>query len=180
MVIKYAYITRRGFEPLDLGFSIEKVLAITGDMTIHTFCLESTIFTQFPNEFFDCPFAAVHRLSFDVFIYILIANGIYHFQFGRWSLLLSGVLYGAFHHSRLSKKEAGIREVEAKQNAASMMLNWQLKRRPIERATEHKLTSKHESLSLLKHVFHDFKQNLSKSLTSMSLRSSRGFCNIGY
>jgi len=36
-------------------------------------------------------------------------------RFGRWSLLLTGVAYGAFHHSRLSKKEAAIREIEAKQ-----------------------------------------------------------------
>lgn len=39
-------------------------------------------------------------------------------QFGRWSLLIAGVLYGAAHHSRLSKKEAAFREVELKQKAA--------------------------------------------------------------
>ncbi|CAG9864090.1 unnamed protein product [Phyllotreta striolata] len=35
-------------------------------------------------------------------------------KFGRWSFLGLGVLYGAFHQNRLSKKEAAIREVEAK------------------------------------------------------------------
>ncbi|KAI4459760.1 atp synthase e chain mitochondrial [Holotrichia oblita] len=36
-------------------------------------------------------------------------------KFSRWSLLTVGVLYGAFHHNRLSKKETAFREVEAKQ-----------------------------------------------------------------
>ena len=35
-------------------------------------------------------------------------------KFGRWSLLTVGVLYGAAHNSRLSKKEAKNREIEAK------------------------------------------------------------------
>ncbi|XP_028138356.1 ATP synthase subunit e, mitochondrial [Diabrotica virgifera virgifera] len=35
-------------------------------------------------------------------------------KFGRWSFLALGVAYGAFHQNRLSKKEAGIREVENK------------------------------------------------------------------
>lgn len=35
------------------------------------------------------------------------------FQFGRWSLLTAGILYGAYHHNRLSKKEAVIRKIEA-------------------------------------------------------------------
>lgn len=34
-------------------------------------------------------------------------------QFGRWSLLTAGILYGAYHHSRLSKKEAINRKIEA-------------------------------------------------------------------
>ncbi|KAJ8950448.1 hypothetical protein NQ318_010325 [Aromia moschata] len=38
-------------------------------------------------------------------------------KFGRWSFLGLGVLYGAFHQNRLSKKEAGIREVELKHKA---------------------------------------------------------------
>jgi F-type H+-transporting ATPase subunit e len=38
-------------------------------------------------------------------------------QFGRWSLLSVGIVYGAFHQSRLSRKEAAIREVELKQKA---------------------------------------------------------------
>lgn len=38
-------------------------------------------------------------------------------QFSRWSLLVVGVLYGAAHHSRLSKKEAALREYEEKQRA---------------------------------------------------------------
>ncbi|XP_017481349.1 PREDICTED: ATP synthase subunit e, mitochondrial [Rhagoletis zephyria] len=36
-------------------------------------------------------------------------------KFGRWSLLLVGVGYGAFHQNRLSKKEAKVREIEAQQ-----------------------------------------------------------------
>lgn len=36
------------------------------------------------------------------------------FQFGRWSLLSVGILYGVYHQNRLSKKEAAWREVEAK------------------------------------------------------------------
>ncbi|CAH0403990.1 unnamed protein product [Chilo suppressalis] len=36
-------------------------------------------------------------------------------RFGRWSFLTAGVLYGAFHQSRLSKKEAKFREIEAKE-----------------------------------------------------------------
>lgn len=35
-------------------------------------------------------------------------------QFGRWSFLGLGVLYGAFHNNRLSKRENALREVEAK------------------------------------------------------------------
>ena len=41
----------------------------------------------------------------------------YHFQFGRWSLLTLGVVYGALHQGRLSRKEAAFREVEDKQKA---------------------------------------------------------------
>lgn len=37
----------------------------------------------------------------------------FDFQFGRWSLLTAGILYGAYHHSRLSKKEAIHRKIEA-------------------------------------------------------------------
>ncbi|GJQ72886.1 Atp5i [Trypoxylus dichotomus] len=36
-------------------------------------------------------------------------------KFGRWSLLTVGVLYGAFHQGRLSRKENALREIEAKQ-----------------------------------------------------------------
>ncbi|XP_055905587.1 ATP synthase subunit e, mitochondrial [Eupeodes corollae] len=36
-------------------------------------------------------------------------------KFGRWSLLLVGVGYGAFHQSRLSTREVKIREIEAQQ-----------------------------------------------------------------
>ncbi|CAG4936301.1 unnamed protein product [Parnassius apollo] len=36
-------------------------------------------------------------------------------RFGRWSFLTAGILYGAFHQNRLSKKEAKIREIEAKE-----------------------------------------------------------------
>ncbi|THK32863.1 ATP synthase subunit e, mitochondrial [Diachasma alloeum] len=35
-------------------------------------------------------------------------------KFGRWGMLVSGILYGAFHQNRLSKKETAWREVEAK------------------------------------------------------------------
>ncbi|XP_063987752.1 ATP synthase subunit e, mitochondrial [Diachasmimorpha longicaudata] len=35
-------------------------------------------------------------------------------KFGRWGMLISGVLYGAFNQNRLSKKETAWREVEAK------------------------------------------------------------------
>ncbi|KAH8383322.1 hypothetical protein KR009_007990 [Drosophila setifemur] len=38
-------------------------------------------------------------------------------KFGRWSLLLVGVAYGAAHQSRLSKKEEKVREIEAQQKA---------------------------------------------------------------
>lgn len=37
----------------------------------------------------------------------------FNFQFGRWSLLTAGILYGAYHHNRLSKKEAIFRKLEA-------------------------------------------------------------------
>lgn len=35
-------------------------------------------------------------------------------QFSRWSLLLTGVLYGAYHQRRLSRKENARREQELK------------------------------------------------------------------
>lgn len=38
-------------------------------------------------------------------------------KFGRWSLLLVGIAYGAAHQSRLSKKEEKLREIEAQQKA---------------------------------------------------------------
>lgn len=38
----------------------------------------------------------------------------FFFQFGRWSFLAVGVVYGAFHQNRLSKKEALFRVEEAK------------------------------------------------------------------
>jgi hypothetical protein len=41
----------------------------------------------------------------------------YDLQFGRWSFLTVGVVYGVFHQSRLSKKEELYREVEAKEKA---------------------------------------------------------------
>lgn len=36
-------------------------------------------------------------------------------QFGRYSFLTLGVLYGAYHQRRLSTKEVKVREIEAKQ-----------------------------------------------------------------
>ncbi|GAB6022699.1 ATP synthase, H transporting, mitochondrial Fo complex, subunit E [Chamberlinius hualienensis] len=36
-------------------------------------------------------------------------------KFGRWSLLTAGIVYGLYHHRRLSKKEALWREHEAKE-----------------------------------------------------------------
>ncbi|XP_034838103.1 LOW QUALITY PROTEIN: ATP synthase subunit e, mitochondrial [Maniola hyperantus] len=36
-------------------------------------------------------------------------------KFGRWSFLATGILYGAFHQNRLSKKETKLREIEAKE-----------------------------------------------------------------
>lgn len=38
-------------------------------------------------------------------------------KFGRWSMLSLGVVYGAFHQSRLSKREVKVREIEAQQKA---------------------------------------------------------------
>ncbi|EDX16158.1 GD14258 [Drosophila simulans] len=38
-------------------------------------------------------------------------------KFGRWSLLLVGIAYGAAHQSRLSKKEEKVREIEGQQKA---------------------------------------------------------------
>lgn len=38
-------------------------------------------------------------------------------KLGRWSMLSLGVVYGAFHQSRLGKKEAKVREIEAEQKA---------------------------------------------------------------
>ncbi|KFB45738.1 AGAP006877-PB-like protein [Anopheles sinensis] len=35
--------------------------------------------------------------------------------FGRWSFLVVGVAYGAYHQNRLAKREVGIREIEAQQ-----------------------------------------------------------------
>lgn len=35
-------------------------------------------------------------------------------KFGRWSFLALGIVYGAFHQNRLSKREALLREEEAK------------------------------------------------------------------
>ncbi|KAK0080410.1 hypothetical protein PV325_013989 [Microctonus aethiopoides] len=37
--------------------------------------------------------------------------------FGRWGMLSAGILYGIFHQSRLSKKEAAFREVDDKRKA---------------------------------------------------------------
>ncbi|XP_037051777.1 ATP synthase subunit e, mitochondrial [Bradysia coprophila] len=36
-------------------------------------------------------------------------------KFGRYSFLTLGIAYGAYHQSRLSKREVKIREVEAEQ-----------------------------------------------------------------
>lgn len=36
-----------------------------------------------------------------------------YFQFGRWSLLTAGILYGVYNHNRFSKKEAIHRKLEA-------------------------------------------------------------------
>ncbi|XP_055849211.1 ATP synthase subunit e, mitochondrial [Episyrphus balteatus] len=36
-------------------------------------------------------------------------------KFGRWSLLLVGIGYGAFHQNRLATREVKIREIEAQQ-----------------------------------------------------------------
>ncbi|XP_059607730.1 ATP synthase subunit e, mitochondrial [Phlebotomus argentipes] len=38
-------------------------------------------------------------------------------KFGRWSFLTVGIAYGAYHQSRLSKKAAKEREIEAKAKA---------------------------------------------------------------
>lgn len=47
-----------------------------------------------------------------------LRTNIFHFQFARWSLLSVGVVYGAFHHNRLSKKEARLREIEEQHREA--------------------------------------------------------------
>ncbi|XP_065157673.1 ATP synthase subunit e, mitochondrial [Atheta coriaria] len=39
-------------------------------------------------------------------------------RFGRWGMLSAGIMWGMFHHNRLSKKETAFREVEAKQKVA--------------------------------------------------------------
>ena len=39
-------------------------------------------------------------------------------QFGRWSLLSLGIVYGAFHQSRLSKIETARREIEEQERPA--------------------------------------------------------------
>lgn len=44
-------------------------------------------------------------------------SNLYLYQFGRWSLLTVGILYGAAHQKRLSRKEASFREIELKQKA---------------------------------------------------------------
>jgi len=36
-------------------------------------------------------------------------------KFGRYSFLGLGIMYGAFHQSRLAAKEVKVREIEAKQ-----------------------------------------------------------------
>ncbi|XP_071866427.1 ATP synthase, subunit E [Bombus fervidus] len=36
-------------------------------------------------------------------------------KFSRWTLLLSGIVYGAYHQRRLSKKENALREQELKE-----------------------------------------------------------------
>lgn len=60
-----------------------------------------------------------HWLVISKSTYYITLTSIFFFvscvQFGRWSLLTVGILYGAAHHSRLSKKEAAYREVESKQ-----------------------------------------------------------------
>lgn len=38
-------------------------------------------------------------------------------KFGRWSLLTVGILYGMSRHRSLSKKEAVLRDIEAKKHA---------------------------------------------------------------
>ncbi|XP_044761162.1 ATP synthase subunit e, mitochondrial [Coccinella septempunctata] len=39
-------------------------------------------------------------------------------KFARWSLLSVGVVYGAFHQRRFSKKEARLREIEEQHREA--------------------------------------------------------------
>ncbi|CRK98746.1 CLUMA_CG011973, isoform A [Clunio marinus] len=36
-------------------------------------------------------------------------------KLARWSFLIMGIFYGAYHQNRLAKREVGIREIEAKQ-----------------------------------------------------------------
>lgn len=36
-------------------------------------------------------------------------------QFSRWSLLLTGILYGAYHQKRFTRKENALREQELKE-----------------------------------------------------------------
>ncbi|XP_077286820.1 ATP synthase, subunit E [Arctopsyche grandis] len=38
-------------------------------------------------------------------------------KFGRWSLLVAGILYGAGHQSRLAKREVFVRVEDAKKKA---------------------------------------------------------------
>ncbi|XP_044736308.1 ATP synthase subunit e, mitochondrial [Chrysoperla carnea] len=39
-------------------------------------------------------------------------------KFGRWSLLIAGIIYGAANHSRFSRKEANLRAEEEKHRVA--------------------------------------------------------------
>lgn len=53
-------------------------------------------------------------------------------QFGRWSFLGLGVLYGAFHHNRLAKREVGIRAEEEKHKAIRDVKLAEEKKRAVE------------------------------------------------
>lgn len=84
---------------------------------IVSFGLINTNKSSFLNCFTFLPRA---KTSLDVcwiLIWSLIKDFALKFQFFRWSFLGLGILYGAYHQQRLSKREVGIRAIEEQQKS---------------------------------------------------------------
>lgn len=81
----------------------------------------------------------------------------YYLQFGRWSFLAVGIMYGAYHQGRLSRREEKLRVIEEQQKAVrDAKLAEEKKRNAEGKKTINRITVKQKNHHILIKIFKHF------------------------